>query len=84
MNRKSEHHLKDGLCRMFDPELFFDPKREVEAKLICHTCPVQFACLEDALRQPVFGVWGGTTFEQRKRHSPTDLRRKHERLEAGA
>jgi WhiB family transcriptional regulator, redox-sensing transcriptional regulator len=61
-------------CRAADPELFFpvgqggDAMRQaLQARSVCHTCPVMGKCLEWALstRQTV-GIWGGLDeFERR-------------------
>jgi WhiB family redox-sensing transcriptional regulator len=41
---------------------------EAEALALCDTCPVRAQCLEYALRnKESYGVWGGTTPEQRRR-----------------
>ena len=43
-------------------------RREQRAKAVCATCPVIANCLEWALsaREP-YGIWGGTTVEERDR-----------------
>lgn len=66
-------------CLTTDPELFFPQEREysngkiynvyenlAEAKKICETCPLRMKCLEHALRNAEYGIWGGTTEEQRQ------------------
>lgn len=56
-------------CRGVDPEVFF-PASDAEAahaKAICRECVVLDACLTSALRGGErFGVWGGTSEEERK------------------
>lgn len=56
-------------CKGCDPDLWF-PERgngTREAKAICHTCPVETACRDYALRWAIeYGVWGGTTPDQRR------------------
>jgi WhiB family redox-sensing transcriptional regulator len=62
-------------CLDADPELFYHPEdergsarplRDVEAKQVCAGCDVRKVCLEYALeRRERFGVWGGTTEEER-------------------
>ena len=65
-------------CSNTDPELFFPQEREyingkiynfyenlAEAKKICESCPLRIQCLEYALKNAEYGVWGGTTEEQR-------------------
>lgn len=67
---------EQGNCsKVDDPEIFFlehgergkeKRKREQQALKICRSCPVVEKCLEHALTVPeFFGVWGGTTAEQR-------------------
>ncbi len=54
-------------CRQVDPELFFaEAPADVEAaKALCRDCPIQEACLADALaRREPWGVWGGEIFER--------------------
>lgn len=56
-------------CLNESPELFFsgDPEDIVEAKLVCHGCPVVAACRTAAIaRKEKYGIWGGTTAEERK------------------
>lgn len=71
----------DAACREDDVELFFatDEATQDAAVARCQACPVQEACLEYALsaREP-YGVWGGTTEQERKRM----LRRRRERRAA--
>lgn len=57
-------------CRDADPELFFatDEASRREALTLCGACPVRMECLEHALNQrEVYGVWGGTDENERKR-----------------
>ena len=67
-----------GRCRGLDPDLFFHPENErgaarerriTRAKKICATCPVLEQCRAHALavREP-YGVWGGTSEEDREAH----------------
>lgn len=66
---------QQGNCVGQDVEIFFLPtnsrvhdkaKREAIAKQICEGCPVVQECLDHALRVPEnYGVWGGTTPEER-------------------
>ncbi|OLP47068.1 transcription factor WhiB [Salmonella enterica subsp. enterica serovar Javiana] len=65
----------DGACRTTDPNEFFPAEsergnrrltREQRAKALCSTCPVVKACFEHAMAvQEPYGVWGGTTPEER-------------------
>jgi WhiB family transcriptional regulator, redox-sensing transcriptional regulator len=67
-------------CRGTDTEHFFPishksrPGVDVNFALgICMSCPVQQPCLDYAMSMPqTYGIWGGTTEEQRRR-----LRRRH-------
>ena len=69
-----------GACRSAEPDLFFPissvgpAERQIErAKKICAGCAVRRECLEFALsHDQVYGIWGGTTPEDRQR----DRRRK--------
>jgi len=57
-------------CRGTDTEIFYPvtSDEEAEALSICATCPVRAQCLDDALRnREIYGIWGGTTPEQRRR-----------------
>jgi WhiB family redox-sensing transcriptional regulator len=63
-----------GACQRTDPELFFPVTvtgpaagQVARAKAVCRGCPVRDQCLEFALDSgQVFGVWGGTTGEERR------------------
>jgi len=63
----------EAACRQVDPELFFPvgttgPAIDQigQAKGICQGCPVREACLAWAMRNGIaFGIWGGTTEEDR-------------------
>lgn len=65
-------------CRGFDTDLFFpeatrdggNPNVQVRAaKAICGQCPLLEPCREWAVEQGPYlaGVWGGTTFSERRR-----------------
>jgi len=65
-------------CRAVNTEVFF-PEKAIDngpALKVCKGCPVQLACLRDALEQDYNpdGIWGGTTKRRR-----TILRRQAER-----
>lgn len=66
-------------CSTVDPELFFPQEVEVgkfkvvskytnlaAARAICEGCPLKLKCFEYAMKNPVVGVWGGTTERQRE------------------
>jgi WhiB family redox-sensing transcriptional regulator len=59
------------LCAQVDPELFFPEQHEgntrtYEAKSVCANCIHKAECLEWALVNEGFGIWGGTTEMQRR------------------
>lgn len=61
-------HL-DALCTQTDPELWFPDTGEhaIEAKKICHQCPAQHPCREQAIRDyEPYGIWGGTSPKERR------------------
>ena len=77
-----------GACLSADPDLFFPissagpgERQIAQAKMICAGCQVRRECLEFALaHDQVYGVWGGTTPEDRQR----DRRRRRRRAAAAA
>ena len=64
-----------GACLSADPDLFFPisskgpAERQIaRAKMICAGCRVRRECLDFALsHDQVYGIWGGTTPEDRQR-----------------
>jgi WhiB family redox-sensing transcriptional regulator len=76
-----------GACLSADPDLFFPisstgpAERQIaRAKMICAGCSVQRECLEFALsHNQIYGIWGGTTAEDRQRE-----RRRKRRAAAAA
>lgn len=57
----------DAACLGADPEVFFPVKGgTVDAAIaICQGCPVREPCKE-AGRDELYGVWGGTSVEDRR------------------
>jgi WhiB family transcriptional regulator, redox-sensing transcriptional regulator len=65
----------EALCRGLAPEHWFPAgeegnkvtKRDYDqARLICDRCPVEKACLDEAIsREDLFGMWGGKTPRER-------------------
>jgi WhiB family redox-sensing transcriptional regulator len=76
-----------GACLTADPDLFFPistkgpaEQQIIRAKTICAGCGVRRECLEFALSHDlVYGIWGGTTPEDRQR-----ARRRKRRAAAAA
>lgn len=76
----------DANCQGTDLAIFFHPDgergrerqdREAKASRVCRNCPVRAECLNEALTNNyTYGVWGGTTEQQRRRlkkiHSALD------------
>jgi WhiB family redox-sensing transcriptional regulator len=64
-----------GACLRADPDLFFPvsaigyaTEQIRAAKRICTRCQVRWQCLEFAQQNDlVYGIWGGTTPEDRQR-----------------
>jgi WhiB family transcriptional regulator, redox-sensing transcriptional regulator len=64
-----------GACLSADPDLFFPissagpaETQITRAKLICAECGVRQKCLDFAMSNAqVYGIWGGTTPEDRQR-----------------
>lgn len=67
---------EDAACRKYENVVFFGPDqgeselekqaREMQAKSICHTCPVKESCLEFAMEtNQKYGIWGGMTDKER-------------------
>jgi WhiB family redox-sensing transcriptional regulator len=81
-------------CLNADPELFFPIsssgpalRQVARAKKICARCQVRQACLSYALgAEPVYGVWGGMTEEERRllKQRERRARTRHTREQAAA
>jgi len=56
-------------CANEDTNTFFsDSIQDIRQALdICNHCPLKNECLEDALKNNEYGIWGGTTKEMRHR-----------------
>ena len=58
-------------CSGYDTDLFFDHRRQKEAREVCARCPVMAECLDYAMTTkwqgyPTAGIWGGTGKMQRR------------------
>ncbi len=79
-----------GACLSADPDLFFPisstgpAERQIaKAKTICAGCQVRRECLDFALRNRlVYGIWGGTTPEDRQRDRRRERRAAKRRVAA--
>jgi WhiB family transcriptional regulator, redox-sensing transcriptional regulator len=65
--------MSRGACQGEDPELFFPIAVEgpalhqaSEAKEVCRRCAVCAMCLAYAVETRQAGIWGGTTWEERR------------------
>lgn len=69
---------RQARCRLQYSAYFFPPgdgesredraAREASARSVCHTCPVQRACLDLALElEEPQGIWGGMNGQERRR-----------------
>ncbi|GLY55345.1 WhiB family transcriptional regulator [Lentzea sp. NBRC 102530] len=65
-------HLRwqnDGLCKETDPEAFYPlatgGTNGREGKRICAACPAQLMCLDWGLHHERYGIWGGTSVNER-------------------
>lgn len=73
-----------GACATADPDLFFPAghgiktdKQTHTAIQICAGCPVRRQCLEFAVNMgELYGIWGGTTPEERMREHRAELARR--------
>ena len=59
--------LSAGACIGVDTEMFFSDStsKTARAKAICSQCPVRDLCLDWAIQNAEFGVFGGLTAEDR-------------------
>lgn len=59
----------DRACADLPLEVFFpvDGSTALDARRICRRCPVQAECLEYAIENPQYGVWGGVSAQERAR-----------------
>lgn len=72
-------HL-DAICTQTDPDLWFPEKsqRPIAAITICHQCPAQAPCLEEAITNyEPHGIWGGTTPTERREIRRQRRQRQH-------
>jgi WhiB family transcriptional regulator, redox-sensing transcriptional regulator len=73
-----------GACLSADPDLFFPiavggaaVRQVTQAQRICAGCGVRQQCLEFAMQTgETYGIWGGTTPEERIRVRRRDMRRR--------
>lgn len=74
---KSARDYSLAACADQDTGIFFsEADSEIRKALaICSRCPIKKECLEDAITNNEFGVWGGTTESMREqmRNAPNSL-----------
>lgn len=60
--QRKRYDMSGGLCVGHEePDIWFDPDREVEARRICRDCPVRAVCHLAAVEfHEEHGVWGNT------------------------
>jgi WhiB family redox-sensing transcriptional regulator len=81
-----------GACLHADPDLFFPVsttgrvlEQIAKAKAVCVQCPVRQECLKFAqAHDPIHGIWGGTTPEDRQRARRREQRAARARARANA
>ena len=51
-----------------DPDIFFSEEKvaQEEAISLCAICPVLELCLNYSIKNEMYGIWGGTTPEERQ------------------
>jgi WhiB family transcriptional regulator, redox-sensing transcriptional regulator len=62
--------VTEAACNGADPKLFYPPAFDwvpANAKLICDGCPFKDECLEYAIAHEEYGIWAGTSGEDRRR-----------------
>jgi WhiB family transcriptional regulator, redox-sensing transcriptional regulator len=81
----SHDWVSKAACAPYDPEDWFPSgkkgisQRNVNALMICHSCPVRLHCLETAIKDKLeYGIWGGTFGNQRRRMITKLKIRKHD------
>lgn len=72
-------------CKGISLRVFFHPdgerdplrsRREAQAKVVCHGCPVRAECLREALTTPnPWGTWGGMSERERRKVDPDEYLR---------
>lgn len=67
VRERQRYDLAGGLCVGHpEPDIWFDPDRELEARRICRRCPVRAICTLAAWEfEERYGVWGGTDAYER-------------------
>lgn len=57
-----------AICPGEDPDVFFPAHGDpgTRARQVCARCPVRSDCLDDAIVNDEWGIWGGLDREQRR------------------
>lgn len=71
LNKRRPTFFFKGACNTSNLETFFPGQGKSslvkKALSICNTCPVKKDCFDYAYKEGIeFGIWGGSTAEQRK------------------
>jgi WhiB family redox-sensing transcriptional regulator len=58
-------------CLTTDPDVFMPEGKDHikitrQAKALCAECPLVLTCLDYAIKNKEWGIWGGTTMKERK------------------
>lgn len=61
---------EQAICFGEDPEIFMPEGKDWlkitrQAKAICSRCPLVETCMEYAIKNDEWGIWGGTTMKER-------------------
>ena len=63
--------LKRAACLGSSTETFYLEDRPLDALMICSICPVKSECFEYAIKHEEYGVWGGSTEQDRRTYRKT-------------
>jgi WhiB family redox-sensing transcriptional regulator len=91
MTGRATNWRSAGACLDADPDLFFPIsmtgralEQIAKAKSICAHCTVRRQCLQFAQEHdPIYGIWGGTTPEDRQRARRREQRAARAAAKAG-
>lgn len=67
MNHEHEDWRLDAVCASTDPEAFFPESDNAKAKAMCRTCLAAAPCLQWAIDNREYGIWGGKSENERRK-----------------